>query len=75
MARLSEKDFSAAARSPCATCTSPTLFVRHRQIALPGGVAGIGLHQSLPDGEAVGKGFQRSREVALRHLHVADFVI
>ena len=42
---------------------------------LPAGVAGIGLRQPLGDGEAVAIGLQRSRKVALRHLHVADLVV
>ena len=46
-----------------------------RQIALPSGVAGVGLGQPLGDGEAVAVGFQRARRVALRHQHVADLVV
>ena len=51
------------------------LVVQHRQIALPVGVAGIGLRQPLHDGEAVAVGLQRTRKVTLRHLHVADLVV
>ena len=51
------------------------LLVRHRQIALPAGVAGIGLSQALGDGEAVAIGFQRAGQVALGHLHVAHLVV
>ena len=51
------------------------LVVRDRQIALPAGIAGVGLGQALGDGEAVAEGFQRLGEIALRHQHVADLVI
>ena len=51
------------------------LVVRQRQIALPAGVAGIGLRHPLNDGEAVATGVERSRKVALCHLHVADFLV
>ena len=49
--------------------------VRHRQIALPAGVAGIGLRQPLGDGEAVAVGLERAGKVALRHLHVANSLV
>ncbi len=49
--------------------------VRHREIALPAGVAGIGLRQAVSDRGAIGKGLERAGEVALRDLHVADFVL
>ena len=51
------------------------LAVRHRQIALPAGVAGIGLSPAGRDGEAVAVGLERAGKVALRHLHVADLVV
>ena len=51
------------------------LLVRHRQIALPAGVAGIGLRQPLSDGEAVAIGFQPAGKVALGHLHIAHPVV
>ena len=34
---------------------TPGLRVRHRKIAPPAGVAGIGLRQAVDDGEAVGR--------------------
>ena len=51
------------------------LVVRHREIAPPAGVAGIGLRQAVEDREAVGKGLERAGEVALRDLHVANPVV
>ena len=51
------------------------LVVRHRQIALPAGVAGIGLRQPLSDGEAVAVGLERAGKVALRHLHIANLLV
>ena len=51
------------------------LVVRHREIALPAGVAGIGLRQPVKEDEAAAVGFQRARKVALRDLHVADPVV
>ena len=44
-------------------------------MALPAGVAGIGLCQPLTDGEAVAIGLERAGKVALRHLHVANFLV
>ena len=46
--------------------------VRHRQVALPVRIAGIGLCQAVGDGEIRLIGGQRSGQIALRHLHVAD---
>ena len=51
------------------------LVVRYRQVALPSGVAGVGLRQALPDGETRLIGGQRGGQSALRHLHVADLVV
>ncbi len=48
--------------------------MRRRQIALPARVAGVRCRQTLPDGEAVAIGFQRTRKVALRHLDIADLI-
>jgi hypothetical protein len=48
------------------------LVVGDGKIALPSGVAGIGLGQALGNGEAVPVGFQCGGEIALRHQHIAD---
>ena len=45
------------------------------QIALPAGIARVGLGQALSDGEAVAVGLQRLAQLALRHQHVADIVV
>ena len=65
---------SAPARSPCATCTSPTLLYDTAEIALPAGVAGIGLRQAVDDREAVAVRLQRAGQVALGDLHVPTYV-
>jgi hypothetical protein len=61
---------SAASRT-----TSADAAKRRRQSALPAGVAGIGLRQTLGDGEAVAAGLERAGKGALRRLHVANFLI
>ena len=61
-----------AARSPCATCTSPIRRTTPTD-RVAGGVAGIGLRQPLGDGEIVAVGLERAGKVALLHLHVANF--
>ena len=49
--------------------------VRHREIALPAGVAGIGVRQARADREAVAIRFERLAGVTLFGLHVADFIV
>ena len=51
------------------------LVVGDGEIALPAGIAGVGLGQAVGNGEAVLVGFQRLGEIALRHQHVADPVV
>jgi hypothetical protein len=51
------------------------IVVADREIALPLGIAGVGFGQALGNGEAVGIGFQRGFEIALRDLHAADIVV
>ena len=51
------------------------LAVRDREIALPAGIAGVGLGQALCNREAVAVGLQRRRQIALLHQHVADFLV
>ena len=46
-----------------------TLGIADCKVALPAGVAEIGLRQPLSDGEAVAVGLERAGKVALRHLH------
>ena len=51
------------------------LVVRHRQVALPAGIAGVGLGQTLGDGERRAVALQRPRQVALGPQHVADLLV
>ena len=51
------------------------LVVGDGEIALPVGIAGVGLGQAVGDGEAVPVGFQRLGEIALRRQHVADLLV
>ena len=49
--------------------------MRDREVALPAGVAGVRLRQTLSDRERGLVAGQRRRQVALRLLHVADLVV
>ncbi len=53
---------------------SPSLSLLTRQIALPLGIAGIGLGEALGDGQAVAIGFQRLGQFALCLEHIATFL-
>jgi hypothetical protein len=54
----------------CQHRANPVL--RHRQIALPSGVAGVGLRQPLLDRKPVAEGFERLGQIALLHQPVAE---
>jgi hypothetical protein len=51
------------------------VVVRYREVALPAGVARIGLRPLINDCEPAAIGYQRSGKVALRNLHAANLVV
>ena len=61
MARLSRIGFQRLREVALRHQHVADLAVGHREIALPARIAGVGLGQALPNGEAVAEGFQRLR--------------
>ena len=65
----------ASGRSPWRDLDVSDLFVGYGEIALPSGVAGIGLGEAVGDGEAVLVGFEGGGQIALVDLDVADLFV
>ena len=72
MCSPSRYDVSAPARSPSATCMSPTLLYETDRSRCERGIAGIGFRQPVGNGETVAVGLERAGKIPPELLHVAD---
>ena len=75
MARLSLVGFEGLGQVTLRLKHAAYPFIGHRQIALPSGIAGIGLGETVSDREAVAVVFERLGQIALRLEHAAYLVI